>query len=544
MFQRVASRLGRTAVGPAGLLLAGCLGRHVVPQHGALPPPPGPADTTSSAVLGPAPPPAPPADTSKGPFALPPALPGADAPPPGPPRLPAETMPAERDRAVQAAYPSLPPVTGGPATPPDRPGMTLAELRQIALAGSPVIRRARAAVDAARGQVVQAGLYPNPTAGYEVDQWQPGPDPVRNNSGQQGAFLNQVIKFPGKLSLAQAVASFDYLNALVAVRRAEVDVAAAVRAAYFQTLVARQGVEINRALAGMADEVYGLQIRLVAAGEAAGYEPLQLHAQALQARNALVQSEATLSAGWRQLAAALGQFDAPARALAGRADTPPPPLDLNLLHARMLAVNTEVLTARNKLEQAEVNLKLQRITPFPDLETNTVVQYDNISRNKQFNLQLGISLPVFDRNQGNTRSALARVSEAAADLEAVRNDLARRFAEAAARYQAAAVQVENYRTAILPGLGRAYQAIVRRYQVEPGKVGFNDVVVAQQNLAQALQAYLTALTAQWQAAVDLAALAQDDDLFAPAADGACPAPPTGPVTADHATTAGTPAGSP
>src|SRR5205823_6752527 len=131
--------------------------------------------------------------------------------------------------------------------------------------------------DASYGTVIQVGLHPNPTVGYEADQWQPGRGPTHNN-GQQGAFLSHLIKYPGKLSLAQAVAGFDYLNALVAVRRAEVDVTTAVRTNYFQVLLAQKGMEVNRALVALAEEVYQLQLRQLAGGEAGGYEARQLDA--------------------------------------------------------------------------------------------------------------------------------------------------------------------------------------------------------------------------------------------------------------------------
>ena len=45
------------------------------------------------------------------------------------------------------------------------------------------------------------------------------------------------------------------MNVVVAVRRSEVDVASAVRTQYFAVLVARQSVEVNRALAQLADDV-------------------------------------------------------------------------------------------------------------------------------------------------------------------------------------------------------------------------------------------------------------------------------------------------
>src|SRR5207248_397884 len=107
---------------------------------------------------------------------------------------------------------------------------------------------------------------------------------------------------------------------------------------------------------------------------------------------------------------------------------------------------------------------------------------------------------------------LARAGE---DLRARQNDLAAQLAEAFGRYEAARQLVANYRDQILPNLARAYRAIYQRYQQEPDKVGFNDVVVAQFNYAAALNTYLGSLGDQWTAVVDLANLMQADDLYAP-----------------------------
>lgn len=511
-------RAPRWIAGTAALALGGCA-TPTLPQ-GAVPAATGPADVQAAACLT-APAKEPPkAELGKKPqaFELPPTLPGADAPPLVPPRFPPGTPPEERQRAIREAYPEL--TTAADSTSGFAAGepVTLAALQEMALANSPAIRRAQADADAAYGPVIQAGLYPNPTAGYQADQWQPRQR--TGNAGQQGAFVNQTIRFPGKLSLAQAAAGFDFLNARVAARRAEVDVLTHVRSAYFAALVAKQAADTNRALSELADEVYQLQLRQVAGGTAAGYEPLQLYAQAVQARNALTQSRTTAAAAWRQLAAAVGKPDLAPVPLAGRADLPPPALDYDRLKERLLAGHTDLLTARNSLEQAEVHLRSQRLAPYPDLQTNTVVQHDNSTGNNQFNLQLGVQLPVYDRNQGNILQAAGQVRRARENLAATANDLVGRLAEAHGRYQANRAIAENLRERVVPNLTRAYRALVRRYQVEPDKVGFADVVVAQQNVGQALQQYLTALDGQWRAVVDLAALTQQDDLYA---DG-CPAP--------------------
>src|SRR5262249_30469104 len=145
----------------------------------------------------------------------------------------------EREKAIREAYPRLIPAAavllaeGAP--------LSLADLQQIALANSPVLTQAKADMEAAYGRVIQAGLHPNPTVGYEADQVQNGPRPT-NNAGQQGAFLNQLLKFPGKLSLSRAVTGFDYVNAQVALRKAEIDVAQAVRSNYFSVLIARESI--------------------------------------------------------------------------------------------------------------------------------------------------------------------------------------------------------------------------------------------------------------------------------------------------------------
>jgi cobalt-zinc-cadmium efflux system outer membrane protein len=180
-------------------------------------------------------------------------------------------------------------------------------------------------------------------------------------------------------------------------------------------------------------------------------------------------------------------------------------------HARQW--HTDVLTARNALDQAEVNLRLQRLTPLPDLQTGVVVQHDNQDGLNQFNLQLGVALPTFDRNQGNIRQAAATVGRARENIRAVGNDAASKLAEAFGRYESARVAVCDDAEKVIPHLAQSYLGLMRRRRNEPDKASFLDQLGAQQSLVQALQSYLQALAAQWQAVADIAAAAQLDDLY-------------------------------
>ncbi len=446
-------------------------------------------------------------------FEMPSGMPGAEVPDVKLPSFERATPFADKEKAIREAYPQSDGLSA-PLSGAGQSGMGLAELQQLALENSPVIKRAVAEADAAYGKVIQSGLYPNPTVGYQGDQMQPGPKPYpQNNAGQQGLFINQLIKTAGKLGLAQQVAGYDYVNALVAVQRARIDVSTAVRKNYFAALVAQRNSEVSVALAGMADEVYRLQLKQVVSGQTAGYEPLQLYAQAEQARVAVDQAEASAKAAWKQLAAALGQPNAPRVALGGRADAPAPTFDLEAIKAGMLEQHTDILTAKNSIAQAQTNCALQRKMPVPDVQFNNYHQYDTVAQNYQFGIQVGFAIPVADRNQGNIRAAQAQIASNGHQLTATENALIAQLAEAFGRYEGNVKVAARYRESILPRQTQAYRMLVRRYQAEPEKVGFNDIVVAQQNLSLSLQAYLTALTAQWQAVVDVANAAQREELF-------------------------------
>src|SRR5207247_3551381 len=213
--------------------------------------------------------------------------------------------------------PPLPVIEPGPAPVPGPDGvpLDLPALQAMALANNPLVKQAASDINAFRGVAIQAGLYPNPTVGFEGDSiGQAGTD------GQLGGFFDQTIKTAGKLDLARAAGMMDMRNARLALRKTQLDVMTLVRTNYFAVLVAEESLAVARALATLTDEVYRLQLLQLRGNQAAAYEPLQLHVLAVQARANVVQAHNRYISAWRQLAAALGQPDLPPTQLAGRAD--------------------------------------------------------------------------------------------------------------------------------------------------------------------------------------------------------------------------------
>ena len=456
-----------------------------------------------------APPPTP-VDKERKLLPVPSEVPGGQTPPIQLPRN-AE----EREAAMKRLFPDLPALGPDvePLPPPDGHPLTLAQLQQMALTNSPLIRQAAADVEAAHGAVVQAGAYPNPTVGYEGDTIGTGPNGI--GPGYQGGFIDQLIKTGGKLQLAQAAALMDLHNTKVALHRAEADLLGQVRAGYFAVLVAEEGVRVARSLTRFTDDVYRIQLDRAKFAQAAAYEPVQVRALVFQARGALIQARNRYVSAWKQLAASLGLPGMPPTQLAGRADLPIPRYCYDRVLNHVLQGHTDIQTAQNSVLKSRYNLKLAQVVPIPDVDLRMLVQKDYTSGQGEiaYSIQAGVSLPVWDQNKGGIKQAQGQLLRAVEEEHRVRDDLTTRLADAFERYEDNRVLLDYYRERILPDQVRAYRGVYDRHDRAPDQATFGDVINAQQALAASVTTYLTTLGATWTAVVDVSTLLQTKDLF-------------------------------
>jgi cobalt-zinc-cadmium efflux system outer membrane protein len=505
MRRRFARRL---LPGVVGLTLAGC---RIDPAAGPGGPPLPLLDlATAREAAKTAPPPRPtPAVAVVGPrrieerLEVPPEFPGASIPPIRVPRS-EPGREAERERIITELYGAPRPLPPDPV-PATGQILDLVELQRRAMEIHPTLRQAVNAVESARGTAIQAGLPPNPSFGFEADTVGSG-----GTAGQQGAKYEQLIKTAGKLKLAQEAALVDVVNAQVALRRVQIDLATQVRSAYFGVLVAEENLRLAHALTVFAERIFQVQVDQVRGSQAAAYEPLALRALAEQARLTLAQARNRYTAAWRQLATAVGDPQLPPSRLNGTAIMKEPDLDYDLLRERILSQHTDLVTAANGIVKAKYNLRLAQVTPIPDVSLKLVVQKDYTTPPfyTTANVEVGVPIPVWDRNQGGIKQAGADLARAVDELPRVRLELLNRLADGMERYQSNKQIVDTYLSKILPDQVRAYRGTIQ--QPQPN---FGDIVTAQQQLNQFLATYLAALQAQWQAVVDLAGLAQLADLY-------------------------------
>ena len=227
----------------------------------------------------------------------------------------------------------------------------------MAVARNPLIRQAASDVEAARGNMIQAGAYPNPHVGYQCDDINTG-----LTAGYQGGASARRSSpaascgWPGPRRSRSPQCG-------TGVGRARYDLATQVRSNYLGVLVARERIKVNDALAQFADRVYRMQAKRVSAGQAAAYEPLQLRVLAVQAQTQLIQSNQQYVAAWRKLAVTLNCPEMAPTPLAGRIDGPVPLIGYEAAREQILRTHTDLVTAQNAVAQAQYQLRLARITP-------------------------------------------------------------------------------------------------------------------------------------------------------------------------------------
>jgi cobalt-zinc-cadmium efflux system outer membrane protein len=380
---------------------------------------------------------------------------------------------------------------------------SLSDLQALAFSTNPVLIQAEAQVTAMRGAAIQAGLHPNPILGYEADTVGSGGTP-----NYHGGYVNTVIKTPGKLDLAEGVANADVWNAELMRKKTHIELITQVRGAYFAALIARENVKIAEALVAFTDSVYRNQVEQLKGGLVSASEPVQLRALAVQARTALAQARNRYDAAWRQLAAIVGTPELPPGYLEGVSDVPLDAINYNSALTYMFANHTDLDAARNSEMQARTNLRLQELNVTPDLQFYMALQKDRAT----YNMQIGVPVPIFDRNQGNIMNAQGTLLKSAHEASRLKNDLANRLADSIERYENARNLTTLYRGHILPDQARAFRGLYDRYQQQPDVVGFVDVVNAQQTLLNSINVYISTLSLRWAALTDIGALLQIDSL--------------------------------
>jgi cobalt-zinc-cadmium efflux system outer membrane protein len=408
------------------------------------------------------------------------------------------------------AAPPAEPATRPSVVPAGAAPMTLAEFEAIAMRSNPTLVQAQAQVEASLAKSFQAGLFPNPIFGYASEQIG-----AQGRAGEtQGAFFEQEIVRGGKLRLSRAKYRQEADQAQLQVMAQEVRILNGVRIRFYEVLAAQRMVDVERRLLANAEEMVRTVREMVNVGQANRPDLLQAQIYTQRRRVDVQAAENRYRQSWEFLITLIAAPHLAPAPLADDLEQDGPPIDWDASLQYILQQSPEVLVARAEVLRDRITVQRERVQPIPNAFVRGITGYNFEVNNPTAGLQIGFNFPVWNRNQGTIREAMAEVTRASAEVARIELALRRRLAEVFARYKTAQATVQIYRGETLPMAREAYELLLMSYRDR--RVPWAEVVMAGRTLSDVNEEYVEALLTMRHAEVEIRGMLLVDGLSEPA----------------------------
>ncbi|MDY3561087.1 TolC family protein [Gemmata sp. JC673] len=406
----------------------------------------------------------------------------------------------------------LPPPKQLPSSPDEEPvRANLDQIINAMLLNDAKLRAGFESINQANADALTASLRPNPslfTDGQLLPLTRPFTVDRQGGPPQQDAQITYPIDWYlfGKRAANMAVAAHG-------VKVSEADFEDTVRqrvaeaaTGYYDLLEAHALLALARQDVANLEKVEAALDRAVEAGGKTRVELNRLRLDLAQSRRLVRDAETSVVSAKAKLRALLGRTDAdPAFDVAGSLDAPlnallPPPED----GFEVALKNRPDLNAlRWKAVQARASVTAEERKAYP--EVSPMVGYTRQYQRKaigfpdadSWTAAATITLPVFDRNQGNRAKAISVVSQNAFQYQASVVAVRAEVETAAREYRAARATAEDIAADQLKLAREVLDAITTAYQA--GGRPLVDLLDAERNFRDTYRAYVTSRAAYWRA---------------------------------------------
>ena len=401
--------------------------------------------------------------------------------------------------------------TGGSLPAPEllkdvasRPAMSLEQFLHLADTNNPTLKQANDLVRRSQQQARQAGLYPNPSVGYQGEE-------IRGGSfggGEQGGFIQQTIVLGGKLGLRRNIYAQQQQSDQVGVEEQTYRIHSDVEQAFYDALTAQEMVKLRQHLLGVALDAVETVHQLANVGQADAPDILQTEVEAEGAKVSYVTAQREYLQSFHTLAALAGKGDLPVSPLQGELEKIP---DLNTeqIVDSVVQNSPTVKRAQQEVTVAQTRLKSAKREAIPDLQLRAGEQHsgeqlgdgNTKAVGAESFVSAGITIPLWNRNQGNVDASKAEIERAEQDVVREQLSLRQQATPLAQSYESARFEAERYKTQLIPRASRAYELYLKKYQSMAQ--AYPQVLVSQRTFFQLQVDYLTALHEVWRNAIAL-----------------------------------------
>ena len=389
-----------------------------------------------------------------------------------------------------------------PAVDPEG-DLSLRDALAVALLGNPELAAWGFGVRAAGARTLQAGLWPNPALGVELENFAGSGGVSGTDSLETTLVLSQAFPLGGDVerrrrlaALRGELAGWDY-------EAARITLMTEVTQRFVEALAAQRQVSLAEQSLALARQVFDSIRRRIEAGDAPDIERSRAAVPVATAAIELKRAEHALEAARARLALMWGASSPRFTRVVGDLDQvrPAPPAA-----ALVALVNQNPQVARWAVEitARQAQVKLAQAQAVPDLTASLGYRRLNESDDSALVAGISIPLPLFDRGQGDILAARIDVASARRERRAAELRVEAALAAVYGRLRSAHAEAIALRDDALPPAGEAYEAI--RGAFEQGNLGFLDVLDAERTLIDLRRQHLAALAAYHSAAAEVEGL--------------------------------------
>jgi cobalt-zinc-cadmium efflux system outer membrane protein len=284
---------------------------------------------------------------------------------------------------------------------------------------------AKFGIESAKGQQITAKLFPNPTLSIgTLSAYTQG----RNigNSGQLFGQVQQLFELAGKRGYRIESAAFGTQSVEAAFEDAVRQLTFTVKDAYNRTQLAQRRLALAEENRDRFSRILDVNTIRFKKGYIAEVDLIRIRLQFIDFQSQVIQSIQEGDSARGDLRQLLRVSPETSLELTSEFDYKRVDPDINRLRTVALDTRPDVRAKRSLMSQREADLKLAKAYRIPDLTVGGgyAVQGSKGPDNQgQMALNLGLPLPLFNRNQGGIMQAEVAVQAAEADLNKTLNQV-------------------------------------------------------------------------------------------------------------------------
>lgn len=378
--------------------------------------------------------------------------------------------------------------------------LTLRHALALTLIHNPELKVFSLETRAAEARQLQAGLWPNPEIGVEIENVGGTGELSGFDAAETTIQLSQLIELGGKSQKRKKIASFEKELAGLDYQNKKLEIFSEASKAFISVLKAQEKLRLSNELLKLSEESFETVGKRAKAGKDSPIEETRASVAHANIKISHRQARGDLEYARKKLASFWGLDEPLFEQAAGNLDIVEQlPVTENLIS--QLKVNPEYTRWKVEILKSQAVLDLEKSKAISDITIGGGVRRFNETDDNALVIGVSIPLPLFDRNQGAKQEAFYNLLKSREEQTAAWSKLWNEFNDVYRDFTNSYSQSISLKNEVLPAANKMFDAAARAY--DEGKMDYLNVLDAQRTYFDVQNEYIESLAAYHIARTDI-----------------------------------------